>query len=112
MQIDGILVKFFAWVFGIVAALLGTLYWYIWRGDRRRLTALEEQMSKAVTKPEVEFIVSKIQERFHAEHKGLFDKIETVHDEVRLGRQEMREDIRDLREALTSKYAGSDRRSK
>lgn len=111
MQIDeGLIVKFFAWVFGGIATLLATLYWYIWKGDRRRLKVLEEQMSKAVTKPEVEIIVGKVQDRFREEHRGLFDKIESVHEEIRNNRSEIREDIRDLREALTSKYSGADRR--
>lgn len=111
MQIDeGILVKFFAYVFGGIATLLGTLYWYIWKGDRRRLKALEEKWMTAVTKHEVESIVGKVQDRFREEHHGLFQKIESVHEEIRNNRQEIREDIRDLREALTSKYSGADRR--
>lgn len=111
MQIDeGLLVKFFAYVFGGITTLLGTLYWYIWKGDRRRLKSLEEKMASAVTKHEVEIIVGKVQDRFREEHADLYKKIETVHEEVKLGRQEMREDIRDLREALTTKYAGADRR--
>lgn len=111
MQIDeGILVKFFAWIFGGIATLLGTLYWYIWKGDRRRLKVLEEKMASAVTKPEVELIVAKVQERFRSDHQGLAEKIESVHEEIRTNRQEIREDIRDLREALTTKYNGADRR--
>lgn len=111
MQIEeGLVVKFFAWVFGGITTLLATLYWYIWKGDRRRLKALEEQMSKAVTKHEVEIIVGKVQDRFREEHKGLFEKIESVHEEIRINKQEIREDIRDLRDTLTTKYAGADRR--
>lgn len=113
MQIDeGLLVKFFAYVFTGITGLLASLYWYVWKGDRRRLKVLEDQMSKAVTEHQVEVIVGRVQDRFRDEHQGLFEKIETVHEEVMLGRQEMREDIRDLREALTSKYAGADRRNK
>lgn len=111
MQIDeGILVKFFAWVFGGIATLLATLYWYIWKGDRRRLKSLEEKMAQAVTKHEVEVIVGKVQDRFREEHKDLFEKIESVHVEIRINKQEIREDIKELREALTTKYAGADRR--
>ena len=111
MQIDeGILVKFIAWISGGIATLLATLYWYIWKGDRRRLKVLEEKMASAVTKHEVEIIVGKVQDRFREEHGELYNKIETVHEEVRLGRKETREDIKELREALTSKYAGADRR--
>ena len=111
MQIDeGLLVKFFAYVFGGIATLLAALYWYIWKGDRRRLKVLEEQMSKSVTKHEVEIIVGRVQDRFREEHSELYKKIETVHDDIRTNKQEIREDIRDLREALTTKYAGADRR--
>ena len=111
MQIDeGQLVKFLAWANGIIATVLGTLYWYIWKGDRRRLKVLEEKMASAVTKHEVEVIVGRVQDRFRDEHKGLAEKIESVHEEIRANRQEIREDIRDLREALTTKYAGADRR--
>ena len=111
MQIDeGILVKFIAWISGGIATLLATLYWYIWKGDRRRLKSLEEKWMSAVTKHEVEIIVGKVQDRFRDEHKGLAEKIESVHEEIRANRQEIREDIRDLREALTTKYAGADRR--
>lgn len=111
MQIDeGQLVKFFAYVFGGITTLLGTLYWYIWKGDRRRLKVLEEKMASAVTKHEVEIIVGKVQDRFREEHKGLAEKIESVHQEIKANRQDIREDIRDLREALTTKYTGADRR--
>lgn len=111
MQIDeGILVKFFDYVFGGIATLLGTLYWYIWKGDRRRLKVLEEKMASAVTKHEVEVIVGKVQDRFRDEHKGLAEKIESVHQALIINKQEIREDIKELRDALTTKYAGADRR--
>lgn len=104
------LIRFFAYVFGGITTLLGTLYWYIWKGDRRRLKTLEEKMASAVTKHEVEVIVGKVQDRFREEHNGLAEKIESVHAEIRSNKLEIREDIRDLREALTSKYSGADRR--
>ena len=111
MQIDeGLLVQAVAFVFGGNATLLIALYWYVWKGDRGRIKVLEEKMSTAVTKHEVEIIVGKVQDRFRDEHRGLFDKIETVHEEIKTNRQEIREDIKELREALTTKYAGADRR--
>lgn len=111
MQVDeGLVVKFFAWIFGGTTTVLATLAWYIWKGDRRRLNVLEEKWMTAVTKHEVEMIVGKVQDRFREEHNVLFQKIESVHQEIMMNRQDIREDIRDLREALTSQYAGADRR--
>ena len=111
MQIDqGLLVQVAAFVFGGNATLLIALYWYVWKGDRGRIKVLEEKMSNAVTKHEVEIIVGKVQDRFREEHQGLYAKIESVHNEIRINRQEIREDISQLREALTTKYAGADRR--
>lgn len=111
MQLDdGLILKFFAWITGGIITILSGLAWYIWKGDRRRLKVVEEKMAQAVTKHEVEVIVGKVQDRFREEHKDLFEKIESVHVEIRINKQEIREDIKELREALTTKYAGADRR--
>lgn len=108
MQIDeGLLVKFFAWIFGAITAMLTTLYWYIWKGDRRRLKVLEEN---SVDRVELHAIVADVKREFKGDHDGLHSQIESVREEIKTNRYEIREDIRDLREALTTKYAGSDRR--
>ena len=111
MQLDdSLILKSLAYIFGGIATLIAVLSGFILKGYKRRLETVEEKMGQAVTKHEVEMIVDKVQDRFREEHKGLFDKIESVHKEIRTNKQEIREDIRELREALTTKYAGPNRR--
>lgn len=113
MQIDdSMLLKFFTYIFGIVTSALGVIYFYIWKGDRVRIKVLEEKMGHVVTKPEIETIVSKVEDRFQSEHKGLSEKIESVHEEIKRNRQEIREDISYIRAILTPGYNGVDRRRK
>ena len=103
MQIeDGLLVKFLAWVFAGITGLLATLYWYIWRGDRRRLKTLEEKMAHAITKPEVDAIVNRVESNFRDEHQNIINAINRSHNELR-------QDIRDIR-SLFSPWNGNNRR--
>ena len=122
MQIDeGLLVKFFSYVFGGFTTLLGTLYWYIWKGDRRRLKVLEEKMASAVTLPQVNEIVDRVETHFREEHKGLDVRmqraedrlsvaIKNSHDSLQASIEPLQDSIQAIHNALTKPYRGADRR--
>ena len=110
MQInDNDIIKFFVDIAGWIAAFITTTFlglaWYVWKGDRERLRIVEERVSHAITKPEVDQIVSRIEVDFHAEHKSIVNIIDRRHEELR-------EDIRDLRNVITGGWDGRNRRSK
>lgn len=110
MQInDDTIVQYFIKIAGWIAAFISTsflgLAWYIWRGDRERIRQLEIKVNNAITKPEVDQIVDRIEMEFHAEHKSIVNIIDRRHEELR-------EDIRDLRNVITGGWDGRNRRSK
>ena len=111
MQIeDGSIVKFLSAVIGVVATALTGLYWYIWRGDRARLKTLEDKMSQAVTLPQVEHIVEKVEKHFKEDHSNLFHGQERILTIVGEGQKELKEYIKDMFEAREGHWNGRDRR--
>ena len=73
------------WLLGIgaaVGALFTALYWYIWRGDRERIRILEESVSKAITKPEVEHIVQRVEDSFRSEHQQIISQLVSLRGEI------------------------------
>ena len=73
------------WLLGMgaaVGALFTALYWYIWRGDRERIRILEENVSRAITKPEVEHIVQRVEDSFRAEHLQIISQLVALRGEI------------------------------
>ena len=110
MQInDNDIIQFFVDIAGWIAALVTTAFtglaWYIWRGDRERLRIVEEKVNHAITKPEVEQIVKRVEADVNEQHKSIVGIIDKRHEELR-------EDIRDLRNIMTGGWDGRNRRNK
>lgn len=104
MQIeDGTIVKYLLGVIGTVGAALSTLYWTIWKGDRERIKALEEQMHHAVTMPQVKAIVDDVKTDVKQDHHDIVAAINHSHEA-------MRSYIRDMFEAREGKWNGRNRR--
>ena len=80
------------WLLGITAALGAifiALYWYIWKGDRSRLKALEEAHTKlealvalSVTKPEAEHLFEKAKETYQTEHSDILGEIVSLREDI------------------------------
>ena len=88
MQIEDI--KVIGWLWWLVTASLGAIAFligFIYRNDRKkvssnsdRITALEKQMSQAVSLQQVEHIVEKVEKEFKEDHIGLNDRLNRVED--------------------------------
>ena len=80
------------WLLGLAAgigALFTALYWYIWKGDRARLKSLENgysvleaRVANAITKPEVEHIVQRVEHSFRDEHRQIIDELRDLRGEI------------------------------
>ena len=73
------------WLLGLgaaVGALFTALYWYIWRGDRERIRVLEASVAKAITKPEVEHIVERVENSFRTEHQQILNELVALRGEI------------------------------
>ncbi len=96
--------KWAADVIVILVGAIGSLSYFILRGDRRRLSAVEEKVANAITKTEVMVIVKDVEGRVRIDHERIVNELRNIKDDLR-------EDIQELRRALTSQYQGPDRRS-
>lgn len=109
MQIEDIsIIRGLGWLVGLIASAFTGLIWYLYRTDRSRIKRLEEQVARAITKPEVEIIVERVERDFRQEHQTIIGIIEKRHDELR-------QDLRDLRSVLTGNgnhWNGPDRRGR
>ena len=73
------------WLLGIGAAtgaLFIALYWYVWKGDRARISILEVKMASVITKPEVEHIVDRVEKSFRLEHQQIIDELRGLRGEI------------------------------
>ena len=73
------------WLLGIgaaIGALFTALYWYIWRGDRERISILETRMNSVITKAEVEHIVDRVEESFREEHHQIIAELRNLRGEI------------------------------
>lgn len=105
MQInEDTLIRGMWWVIVTISGAFLTLLGYFWKGDRKRLKTLEEQVSQAITKEEVDVIVADVKREFRQEHQSIITQIDRRHDELR-------EDIRDLRNMLSKPWNGQDKRN-
>ena len=99
---------------GALGAALTALYMYIWRGDRARIKVLEDKMSQAVTMPQVETIVAKVEKEFKEDHIGLNARLTHVEDglrkEIRETHDSLQLSINGIYTILTRPYSGKDRR--
>lgn len=91
-------------VIAFLASALVTISYFILRGDRRRLTAVEEKVANAITKTEVMVIVKDVEGRVRIDHERIVHELRSI-------KNDLREDIHELRRALTPQYQGPDRRS-
>ncbi len=108
-------IRFAGWVAALVSTSFLGLAWYIWRGDRERIRQLEIKVNSAITKPEVETIVKRVEDHFHGEHKSILLALDRRHDELGKRHNELREDIGQLRDVVmraisSSRWDGRDRR--
>ena len=122
MQIED--VKVIDWLWWIVTASMGAITFligFIYRNDRKkvnsnsdRITALEKQMPQAVTMPQVESLVAKVEKEFKEDHIGLNARLNRVEDglkkEIRETHDSLQGSINGLYNILTRPYAGKDRR--
>ena len=90
-------------IFGGIVGFFVAFSAYIWKSDRHRLKVMEEKVALAITRPEVELIVKRVEDNVKEQHMMLLGVLEKGHDELR-------QDIRDLRKDLTGRWDGHNRR--
>ena len=89
--------------------------------DRERIQTLEEKMASAVTLPQVNEIVARVETHFREEHKGLDARmqrtedrlsvaIKNSHDSLQASIEPLQDSIQAIHNALTQPYRGVDRR--
>ena len=116
------------WLWEIIAGLsvsITALLLFVWRGDRARLKAvednapqdakarlktLEDKMQQAVTLPQVEHIVERVEKHFKEDHSNLFHGQERILTIVGEGQKELKEYIKDMFDAREGHWNGRDRR--
>ena len=119
------IVKWLGELFAGLTIIVASLMLFIWRGDRARLKTLEgnvppdlvprlktleDKMQHAVTLPQVEHIVEKVEKHFKEDHSNLFHGQETILRIVGEGQKELKEYIKDMFEAREGHWNGRDRR--
>ena len=87
----------------VLAGAVAALALLILRGYRNRLETVEEKMAQAITKPEVETIVHRVEDEFKEEHNTILKAISEGHAETRSY-------IRDMFDAREGKWNGRNRR--
>lgn len=84
MQItDNAIIDWLVWVVGTAVSGFIAVLTYVWRGDRKRLREMEEKMAHAITKPEVDVIVSDVKREFRTDHKGLEGRMDRIEETLR-----------------------------
>lgn len=67
----------------VVVGFLARLVWKIMAKSLSRIKDLEDKVLIAITKPEVDIIVSDVKREFKSDHKGLESKMERIEDSLR-----------------------------
>ena len=103
-------------IIGVLGTALVIVLWWLWRTDRseqnERIIMLE---ANRITRPDVERIVEKIEEKFQTDHHNITASQEREADNTRQAivecHRQLREDISKLTEAIIkmSERRGSDR---
>ena len=78
---------------------------YIWSGDRKRLSELEDKISKFIPRTEAETMILKVSQDLNSCRSSIVDVIDKRYDEIR-------EDIREIRDLFARPWNGRERRSK
>lgn len=89
----------------LVAGILTRLVYKITAKLFQRLKTVEEQVSHAITKTEVEDIVASVKSEFKQEHRDIIHIIDRRHEEIR-------EDIREIRDLIVRPWSGPERRKR
>lgn len=97
--------KIIEWLWKGLVFLLGgysIVVRYLWKQEKARqkrqddrITSLEEKMNHAITKPQVEDIVEKVEKDFRREHQTIIQVIGNT-------KRELREDIHELRDIIVN----------
>lgn len=82
-SISQVLLKWATEALLLVGSGLMALIWFVYRSDKKRLNDVEEKVAKAITKTEVDVIVSDVKREFRGDHKGLEAKMERIEDSLR-----------------------------
>lgn len=73
-------------LWGALVLVVGIITRIVWKVTARlfqRLKAVEDKMAHAVTKPQVDEIVAKVEYEFRTDHKGLEGKMERIQESLR-----------------------------
>lgn len=93
------------WIIGLIAGGLISIMTYIWSGDRKRLSLLEEDRNKFIPRIEAETMVQKVSQDLSSCRTNIVGVIDKRYDEIRA-------DIRELRDLFIRPWNGRERRDK